>query len=83
MPSVPDIARNKQVAAENAAAQVVDGMVLGLGSGSTADMIMPVLGVRVREGLKITGVRTSVRTAERVGAWSNKSQAARRAAPRR
>jgi hypothetical protein len=42
MPFVPDIARNKQVAAENAAAQVVDRMVLGLGSGSTADAETPV-----------------------------------------
>jgi ribose 5-phosphate isomerase len=40
MPSVPDIARHKQVAAENVAARVVDGMVLGLGSGSTAEMIL-------------------------------------------
>jgi ribose 5-phosphate isomerase len=58
------------VGTENAAAPVMDGTALGLGSGSTAEMILPVLGVRVREGLKITGVPASVRTAERVGAWS-------------
>jgi len=63
MPSVPDIARSTQVAAENAAAQVVDGMVRGLGSGSTAEMTLPVLGVRVREGRNIAGVPRCVRTA--------------------
>lgn len=54
----------KQAAAESAAAQVVDGMSVGLGSGSTATFAVSALGQRVREGLRIIGIPTSERTAE-------------------
>ncbi|MEM1284911.1 MAG: ribose-5-phosphate isomerase RpiA [Pseudomonadota bacterium] len=46
-----------------AAARVEDGMVLGLGSGSTAEAFLKSLGARVAEGLTVRGVPTSERTA--------------------
>lgn len=56
------------VAKENAALAamefVEDGMTLGLGSGSTAEIFMEHLGERIAGGLKIRGVPTSDRTAE-------------------
>jgi ribose 5-phosphate isomerase A len=53
----------KMAAAESAAAQIADGMIVGLGSGSTASLAVGVLGGRVREGLRIVGIPTSERTA--------------------
>ncbi len=50
----------KRVAAMAAAAELQDGMVVGLGSGSTASLA----GQRVQEGLRIVGIPTSERTAE-------------------
>jgi ribose 5-phosphate isomerase A len=54
----------KQLAAEYAAGLVVDGMTVGLGSGSTAEIAVEILGRRFREGLRFVGVPTSSRTAE-------------------
>lgn len=55
----------KFVAAKRAAEFVESGMKVGLGTGSTAAWLVKCLGEKVREdGLKITGVPTSVRTAE-------------------
>ncbi len=55
----------KFVAAKRASAFVEDGMKVGLGTGSTAAWLVKCLGERVRdEGLRITGVPTSSRTAE-------------------
>jgi ribose 5-phosphate isomerase A len=52
-------------AALAAAALVESGMVVGLGSGSTAALMVDRLGKRVREeGLKIIAVATSVATAD-------------------
>jgi ribose 5-phosphate isomerase A len=56
-------AAQKQAAAERAAALVEDGMIVGLGSGSTAALAVRVLGRRVAEGLKIIGIPTSEKTA--------------------
>ncbi len=54
----------KQAAGEAAAALVEDGMLLGLGTGTTVRYLVDALGRRVREeGLRITGVPTSVATA--------------------
>src|ERR1700691_4426919 len=53
----------KTAAAESAAAQVTDGMVVGLGSGSTAALAVNALGRRVKEGLRIVGIPTSEHTA--------------------
>lgn len=49
----------KQLAAEKAVEYVLDGMKVGLGTGSTAYWAIRKLGERVREGLKITAVATS------------------------
>ena len=53
----------KRLAAEAAVAAVTDGMVLGLGTGSTAAFAVEALGRRVAEGLRVVGVPTSERTA--------------------
>jgi ribose 5-phosphate isomerase A len=51
---------DKRLAAEAAIAEVRDGMVVGLGTGSTAAHAIRALGERVRHhGLKISGVATS------------------------
>ena len=55
----------KRAAAAAAVELVCDGMLLGLGTGSTADHALELLGDRVAEGLAITGVPTSERTAAR------------------
>lgn len=50
----------KRAAGEAAAALVEDGMVVGLGTGSTAAWFVRALGVRVRdEGIAVRGVATS------------------------
>jgi ribose 5-phosphate isomerase A len=55
----------KKAAAESAAALVEDGMVLGLGTGSTAAFFVEALGRRLAEdGLRITGIPTSRHTEE-------------------
>jgi len=55
----------KFVAAKRAVEIVEDGMRLGLGTGSTAAWMVRCLGEMVREeGLRVTGVPTSSRTAE-------------------
>jgi ribose 5-phosphate isomerase A len=55
----------KFVAAKRAVEFVENGMKVGLGTGSTAAWMVRCLGERVRdEGLRVTGVPTSKRTAE-------------------
>jgi len=56
-------AKEKLAAAERAAGLVESGMVVGLGSGSTAALAVRALGRRVAEGLKIVGIPTSEKTA--------------------
>lgn len=59
------IDKAKFVAAKRAVDFVQPGMKLGLGTGSTAAWMVRCLGERIREeGLKVTGVPTSSRTAE-------------------
>jgi ribose 5-phosphate isomerase A len=53
----------KKIAAEKAAEDVVNGMVVGLGTGTTASHLVEALGVRVRQGLRIVGIPTSEETA--------------------
>lgn len=53
----------KAQAARAAMAHVTDGMRLGVGSGSTAEQFIAALGEAVGEGLTVTGVPTSERTA--------------------
>lgn len=52
----------KKAAAEAACAYVRDGTIVGLGTGSTADWAVKHLGARVKQGLRIRGVPTSLRT---------------------
>jgi len=53
----------KRAAAYRAIEFVEDGMTVGLGTGSTAYFVVEGLGERVKNGLKITGIPTSERTA--------------------
>lgn len=64
MSSVPSQDDLKRMAAEAAVAEVEDGMVLGLGTGSTAAFAVEALAARVSRGLRIVGIPTSERTAE-------------------
>jgi ribose 5-phosphate isomerase A len=53
----------KRAAAARALEFVEDGMKLGLGTGTTAELFLELLAERMRAGLKITGTPTSERTA--------------------
>ncbi len=57
-------ADERKRAAEAAVAEVKPGMKVGLGTGRAAEHFVRKLGELVREGLDITGVPTSERTAE-------------------
>ncbi|MXV44004.1 ribose-5-phosphate isomerase RpiA [Saccharibacter sp. 17.LH.SD] len=52
----------KKVVAQHAAALVEPGMVVGLGTGSTAAFMIEALGKRVAKGLDIVGIPTSETT---------------------
>jgi ribose 5-phosphate isomerase A len=54
----------KEAAGRNAAELVRDGDVVGLGTGSTAYFTVLALGERVKAGLKIIGIPTSIQTAD-------------------
>ena len=58
-----DIEQLKKIAGERAAERVNDGMVVGLGTGSTVKYTILKLGERVRAGLDIVGIPTSESTA--------------------
>ena len=58
-----NVQRLKRLAAEKAVELVGDGMVLGLGTGSTAALAVDAIGARVAAGLKIVGIPTSEATA--------------------
>jgi ribose 5-phosphate isomerase A len=53
----------KRAAALRAIEEVEDGMVVGLGTGSTAAFVVEGLAARVADGLQVVGVPTSERTA--------------------
>jgi ribose 5-phosphate isomerase A len=55
------LAAEKRLAAETAAAEVTDGMAVGLGTGSTVSFLLPALAAR---GLRIVCVATSPATAD-------------------
>jgi ribose 5-phosphate isomerase A len=55
----------KRAAGYTAADMIEDGMVVGLGTGSTVYYMIERLAVRVREGLQVTGIPTSFQTAIR------------------
>jgi len=55
--------KKKEKAAESAASLIKDGMVVGLGSGSTAEIAVRRIGNRIKEeDLEVLGVPTSLRT---------------------
>jgi ribose 5-phosphate isomerase A len=54
----------KEAAGRAAARLVSDGEIVGLGTGSTAYFAVLALGERVKHGLKIIGIPTSVNTAD-------------------
>jgi len=58
----------KRAAAVKALEFVQPGMKLGLGTGSTADAFVDLLGTRVRGGLQVDCVATSERTAQKARA---------------
>lgn len=50
---------SKKAAAERAAEYIIDGMTVGLGTGSTAYWAIQKIGQKVKEGLKIRAIATS------------------------
>lgn len=58
----------KRRVGEEAAALVENGMVVGLGTGSTADYVIDSLGERVRQGLRFVGIPSSARSESRARA---------------
>jgi ribose 5-phosphate isomerase A len=63
-----DMSGLKRAAAARALDYVESGMKLGLGTGSTAEIFLELLGERVRAGLKVVGTPTSERTAQKARA---------------
>lgn len=56
--------KEKQLAARRSLDFVRNGMVVGLGSGTTVAHLIRMLGERVRTGLKIRGVPTSIKSGQ-------------------
>lgn len=59
-----DVDALKRAAAHRALEYVREGDVVGLGTGSTAELFVEALGRRAAHGLRVTGVATSHRTEE-------------------
>ena len=57
-----NVISEKQLSAEAACDYIKDGMIVGLGTGTSADFAVRKLGSLVREGLSIRGIPTSNRT---------------------
>jgi ribose 5-phosphate isomerase A len=68
MVSPSELEAYKRAAAAGALDYVEDGMKVGLGTGSTAEAFLDLLGEKVRAGLKIVGTPTSQRTADKARA---------------
>ena len=62
--------QEKEAAARASLRFVHDGQIVGLGTGSTAAYAVRFLGERVRAGLKIRGIPTSVQTRDLAVAWA-------------
>jgi ribose 5-phosphate isomerase A len=62
--SMANAQEEKEAAGRAAAKLVRDGDIVGLGTGSTAYFTVIALGERVKSGLKIIGIPTSIQTAE-------------------
>jgi ribose 5-phosphate isomerase A len=59
----PDLDSLKRAAALKAVELVRDGMIVGLGTGSTAKYMVMALGEKVRSGMRLRGIATSRDTA--------------------
>ncbi len=59
-----NVISEKQLSAEAACNYVKDGMIVGLGTGTTAEFAISKIGELVRNGLTIRGIPTSNRTKE-------------------
>ena len=59
-----NVISEKQLSAEAACNYVKDGMIVGLGTGTTAEFAVRIIGKLVRNGLSIRGIPTSSRTKE-------------------
>jgi ribose 5-phosphate isomerase A len=62
MPPIRSIDYAKELAAQKSLDFIEDGMVVGLGTGSTATRFIKLLGERVKRGLKIRGIASSKTT---------------------
>ena len=51
--------KEKQLASEKSVDFIEDGMILGLGTGSTVNYMIPALAARIKKGLNIKAVATS------------------------
>lgn len=60
--SVMMVNREKEAAGKSAVELVQDGMVVGLGTGSTVTYVIKYLGEKVKDGLDILGIPTSHQT---------------------
>lgn len=63
MTSTDPLEAQKRAVAEAAVGLIEDGMVIGLGTGTTAVFALEAIGRRVRAGLRIAGIPTSKATA--------------------
>lgn len=54
----------KEIAANAGVECLTDGMIVGLGSGTTSELALAAIGRRVQQGLRIIGIPTSERIAE-------------------
>ena len=59
-----NVISEKQFSAEAACDHVKDGMIVGLGTGTTAEFAVRKIGELVRDGLSVRGIPTSNRTKE-------------------
>ncbi|MFO7677573.1 MAG: ribose-5-phosphate isomerase RpiA [Thermoplasmatota archaeon] len=59
----------KKRAAEKAIEYIEDGMIIGLGTGSTVEYALQSLSEKIKQGLKIQGVPTSLRTKKSAKAY--------------
>ncbi len=59
---VSELDQLKRAAAETAVTLISDGMIVGLGTGSTASFAVRIVAQRVADGLDIVGIPTSEKT---------------------
>src|SRR6201993_4985763 len=64
MATNPTSDQEKETAARASLKYVKDGKVIGLGTGSTAAYFIKLLGEQVKNGLRVRGIPTSVRSGE-------------------